>query len=291
MATRRAWYERLRSAFQAAGIDSASLDARLLLCHGGGFSFEEYLLNPETEISGADEERLEAVERRRVLREPVSRIIGLRGFWQHDFLLNDATLDPRPDTETLVQAVLDLSADETRESFRVLDLGTGTGCILLSLLSEIDEAYGVGVDISFDAVTLARENAFRVGVDERVSLFVGSWAKAINWQKSFDFVVSNPPYICSGDIGRLEPEVTQFDPVRALDGGASGLLAYEDIVEQISGLLKPRGWVLFEVGDGQAEQVEELLVDRGFDVKLGHCKANLKDLAGRQRVVAGRQLY
>jgi release factor glutamine methyltransferase len=209
--------------------------------------------------------------------EPVSRILGAREFWGLTLEISPATLDPRPDTETLVEAALRLRREG--QAVRVLDLGTGSGSILLALLSAWPEATGVGVDIVPEAVAVAARNAERHGLADRARFQIGDWG--IGLDGPFDVVVSNPPYITDAEMAVLAPEVANFDPARALRGGADGLAAYRAIASQLKSLIAADGVVLFEVGQGQAESVAAILTDHGF------CQAAYAhDLAGVARVVS-----
>jgi release factor glutamine methyltransferase len=212
---------------------------------------------------------------RRLGREPVSQIVGEREFWSQSFAVTAATLTPRPATEAVVAAVLGSVQDRVRP-WRVLDLGTGTGCLLLALLVEMPMATGVGVDISGEALTVARTNARRHGLDRRASFLVGDWAAAI--EPGFDIVVSNPPYVESGAMATLAPEVVQWEPRLALDGGEDGLGAYRRILPDLPRLLPNGGFVVLEHGLGQSERVEMLAVATGLSVAK-----RCQDLAGRDR--------
>lgn len=286
--TRQQEFQRLRKAFGQAGLETPELDARLLLCHAGGFSHEDFIRDPDAEFGEAAFKAVLACEERRLSGEPVSRIVGYRSFWKHDFALNGETLDPRPDTEVLVEAVLAIIRAESMEAPYLADLGTGTGCIVLSLLGELAEARGVGIDVSGAAIDMAEENAERLGLHQRVDFVVGSWLEPV--EGPFDIVVSNPPYIRMDEIASLKPEVSSFDPLRALDGGPDGLDAYRAIIPGLGSCLNIGGWVVFEVGAGQAEAVGGLLEAHGFEVMGPEVDwLCLKDLEGHCRIVAGKQ--
>ena len=219
---RRAAEARLR----AAGVDTPELDARLLAEHALGLTREQLLMNPDAPVAPEAAARLHALVERRAAREPVSRILGERAFWTLELALNPDTLDPRPDTETIVEAALDALPGRDAP-LRILDLGTGTGCILLALLAERPNATGLGIDLSPQAVAAAAANAAPNGLAERARFQTGNWGDGL--AERFDLVVSNPPYIPSGDIASLDPEVREHDPLRALDGGTDGLDAYRAI--------------------------------------------------------------
>jgi len=218
--------------------------------------------------------------RRMVDREPLSRILGRREFWGLELALSPDTLDPRPETETIVEAVLGRSFDREAPQ-RFLDLGTGTGCILLALLSEFPAAVGFGVDIAPDAAITARRNAIALNLAERAHFLVGDWATAISGR--FDVIVSNPPYIERAALADLPREVACYDPCLALDGGADGLGAYRSLVRGLRELLKPGGVIACEVGIGRAPAVEQILRASGLTIE-----GCVHDLAGIARcVVAG----
>ncbi|MGE3624534.1 MAG: peptide chain release factor N(5)-glutamine methyltransferase, partial [Bdellovibrionales bacterium] len=214
---------------------------------------------------------------RRAAREPVNRILGEREFWGLAFGLNEATLEPRPDSETVVESVLKRLPDK-KAILRMLDLGTGTGCLLLALLHEYPHASGLGVDIAPRAVEQARRNARRHGLSARAEFRVNNWADGIG--EIFDLVVSNPPYIRHAEIAGLMPEVRDHDPHNALDGGEDGYEAYRLLIPRVAGLLKPGGLAVFEVGEGQAAEVCAMFRDAGY---TGVATRN--DLAGVERAV------
>ena len=213
-------------------------------------------------------------------REPLSRILGRREFWGLEFALSADTLDPRPETETVVEAVLRRVLNRNAP-LRFLDLGTGTGCILLALLSEFPAAIGFGVDIALGAVMTALGNAATLGLGERAHFLVGDWGTAISGR--FDVIASNPPYIGGAALADLPPEVALYDPRLALDGGADGLGAYRSLVFDLLRLLRPGGVFACEVGSGQAPAVAAILRARGFEVD--GCE---RDLAGIARCVMAR---
>ncbi len=273
---RRRAEERLRD----AGVDTPGLDARLLVEHALGLTRDQLLTRADDPLSDADAARALDLVARRAAREPVGRILGHREFWTVDLALNPDTLEPRPDTETVVEAALDAIPDRAAP-LRLLDLGTGTGCILLALLAELPNATGLGVDLSPGAVAAAAANAGRNGLEGRARFRTGDWGAGLD--ERFDLVVSNPPYIPSADIAGLQPEVRDHDPARALDGGADGLDAYRAIAAQLPGLLVPGGSAALEVGQGQAAAVARLLEAAGLSVT-----GLFRDLGGVERCVRGR---
>lgn len=282
--TRSLALRRLVATFTQAGLDGAAGDARFLLLHALGITSTDLALSGNEPIGERGAARLgEAVERR-LSGEPVARILGEWEFWGLPFVLNAATLVPRPDTETVVEAALALHPTRDRP-LRVLDLGTGSGCILVSLLSEWGHAYGIGLDRSHEALACARTNARINGVGRRAAFLAGDWCTALG--KPFDVIVSNPPYIASGTIPTLSREVGLHDPHAALDGGEDGLDAYRRIVAEVTGpgparsLLAPGGSLVFEIGYDQADPVSRIGHEAGF------ARAEIRrDLAGHTRVVA-----
>lgn len=270
---RRAAEDRLR----AAGVDTPELDARILIQSALGLDRSGLLTKAADPVSTAEAARAETLIKRREAREPVGRILGSRGFWTLDLAVSPATLEPRPDTEAVVEAVLAAVADRSAR-LRVFDLGTGTGCLVLALLAELPAATGLGIDISAEAVATARANAADNGLADRADFRTGNWGLGVT--ERFDIVVSNPPYIPTADIGGLSPEVRQYDPRAALDGGGDGLDAYRAIARQLPMLLAPGGIAALEVGVGQAEDVSTLLEDAGLRLT-----GVVQDFAGIDRCV------
>lgn len=260
----------------AAGIDSPVLDARMLVGHATGTSRADMLTDPYRQLDGAQISALEALLARREAREPISHILGIKPFWTLEFSVGPDVLTPRPETEFLVQAALELLPKEA--SGAVLDLGTGSGAIMLTLLHERPGLTGVGLDCSAAALRVAQANAAALDLGPRSAWLGGDWCDAP--AGPFNAIVANPPYIPSGDINGLEPEVARFEPRLALDGGVDGLDAYRAIAPLLATRLASQGCVLMEVGAGQASAVQLLLVDAGLiimDVR--------KDLGGHARVV------
>lgn len=267
----------MRAQFKSAGIDTPELDARLLVQAALGVSHEDLLLNFQQSVGEAESERLQEMTRRRLAREPVSRILGVRSFWRSEFRVSPDTLDPRADSETLVEAVL---GQVSRESpLRILDLGTGTGCLLLSLLQELPRATGVGVDIVDGAIKIAQQNAEDMALKDKVLFITSDWMD-LTVEQSFDVVVSNPPYIADADMTGLEPEVRQYDPYGALSGGKDGLECYRVIIRLLPSFLTKDGKIFLEIGATQAEAVKALLAAQGF-----HMLQTLADLAGNSRCI------
>jgi release factor glutamine methyltransferase len=236
----------------AAGIEEPRREARILLAAAEGVSAAGLLALDEV-----DEAKFAPSLRRREAREPMAYIFGRREFWGLNFAVSPATLIPRPDTETLIEAVL-ASGINPRT---VLDLGTGTGCLLLAALHEFPRAFGVGVDLSADAATLARANAAALGMHRAVFL-AGNWADAL--AQKFDLVLSNPPYIVAAEVDGLMPEVARYEPLSALAGGADGLEAYRAIIAALPRLLAPGGLAVLEIGAGQSISVTQLAAEMSF---------------------------
>ena len=268
-------------ALARAGFTETRRLARRLVTSALDLSPVELLTYPEQEMDDQQTDRVRLVLDRTAKREPLSRILGRREFWGLEFALSADTLDPRPETETIVEAVVWRVIDR-RAPLRVLDLGTGTGCILLALLSELPAATGCGVDIAAGATMTARRNAAALGLFERAHFFVGYWGTAISGR--FDVIVSNPPYIAHHALAGLPREVALYDPRHALDGGADGLAAYRSLARSVPGLLKPFGICACEVGIGQAPAVAEIF--RASGLAIEGCE---RDLAGVERCVVARR--
>jgi release factor glutamine methyltransferase len=266
---------------EAAGIGEAQDDARALLRAAAGLTRLELALAPRAPLSQEEARALSRYAARRAAREPVSRIIGERGFWTLDLAVAPDVLDPRPDTETLVETALRLIAERRDAPLSILDLGAGSGAIVCALLSELPAARAVAVDLSAQACTATAANLARCGLAGRASVVRGRWAQAL--QARFDLVVSNPPYVRTGDIEGLEPEVRLHDPALALDGGADGLDCYREIIGDLPRLLAEDAVVLFEVGFDQAASVAALLGAQDFNIERV-----TRDAGGHERVVAAR---
>ncbi len=263
-----------------AGITSNVLDARLLLEYVLDASREELVRNPARVLLSEDVEFFRELVKQRAGGEPVAKIIGFKEFWGLAFKTTKDTLDPRPDSETLIEAVLKYFKDKNKK-YRFLDFGTGGGCLLLALLYEYPNATGVGIDISFDAMEVAKENADALGLRDRCTFVFSSWGEGISGK--FDLIISNPPYIKTADIPSLAPEVSIFDPYVALDGGEDGLKEYRNLAYYLPELLEKGGYVMLEIGAGQGSDVENIITAQGLT-----SLSREKDLTGTERCLVAR---
>jgi release factor glutamine methyltransferase len=276
----------LTARLKAAAIDSAELDARILVGAALGLDLTGLIAAAARPVTPDESMRLEEFARRRLAAEPVARILGFKEFWGLPLQLSAATLVPRPDTETVVELALEIGRAEHPPLHRprIADIGTGSGAILLALLSELPEACGVGTDISLASLQTARSNAARLGFARRAAFIACDYAAALSGD--FDLIVSNPPYIRSAEIAGLAIEVRDHDPVAALDGGTDGLDAYRAIAPEAARLLVPGGILVVELGLGQSGDVRRLMAAAGLALQ-GPPK---DDLAGIRRAVAFRKL-
>jgi release factor glutamine methyltransferase len=275
----------LAARFKSGAIDSPELDARILVGAALGLDLTGMIAAATRPVTAAEAARLEDFAGRRLKGEPIARILGSREFWGLPLQLSAATLVPRPDTETVVSLALQmLRAGPGADRPRIADLGTGSGAILLALLSELPDAMGVGTDISAAALRTASANARNLGLDRRAAFVACDYASALSG--AFDLIVSNPPYIRSAEINDLASEVRDHDPLGALDGGSDGLDAYRALIPQAVRLLAPGGGLALEVGHDQGADVEQLMAAAGLTLP-GPPRT---DLAGIPRAVAGRKL-
>ncbi|NBX66220.1 MAG: peptide chain release factor N(5)-glutamine methyltransferase [Proteobacteria bacterium] len=296
-----ALYRQIKTRFGAAGIETPELDAKLLLSYALGCAPNDVLLKPETPAQ--TNKVLEDALARRLKHEPVSKIIGTRGFYGFEFEVSRNVLDPRADTETLVDAARifisssfrrrpesTLNNDEYKidgtvdpclrrdDDIKILDLCTGSGCIALTLLNLFSNIKATATDVSPKALSVAKRNAERLGLSNRVRFLESDWLK--NIEGRFDVITCNPPYIPSNDIETLEADVRLYDPLLALNGGADGLVPYRIVFPQIRKFLKKGGVAFFECGAGQAEDIVKIAASCGLEVV-----SIAKDLAGISRVV------
>ena len=273
-------------ALTAAGIDNARFEARLLLAEASGLTIEQLVARGTDAVPANVVEMARSLTVRRVRREPMAYILGEREFWGLPFKVSPAVLVPRPDSETLIEAVLSLMPDRAR-AWRILDLGLGSGCLLLTLLREYPQARGVGLEASAEALAVAQENANALGVADRAQLIEGDWRRT-GWAEAllqalggpFDLVVSNPPYIASAAVPKLMPEVSSFEPRLALDGGAEGFDAYQVIIAASPRLVTAGGFMAVEAGEGQASEITRTFAAAGLTPR-----PPWKDLGGIDRVV------
>jgi release factor glutamine methyltransferase len=272
--------------FRSSAIGSAELDARMLVGAALGLDLTGVIAAASRPLTSEESIRLEDFVRRRLSGEPIARILGLKEFWGLPLRLSAATLVPRPDTETVVELALQVlrAAPDRARRLRIADIGTGSGAILLALLSELPEACGFGTDISVAALRTASTNAARLGLARRAMFVACDYAAALS--DPLDLIVSNPPYVRSAEIADLAIEVRDHDPRRALDGGADGLDAYRALVPQAARLLARGGALVVEVGRGQSEEVEGLMTAAGLTPQ----RPPKADLAGIRRALAGRKL-
>ena len=270
-----------RDRLREAQVDSPVIDARLLVEAAAGVTRLDLITDPYRPLSEAQAQALDAYVERRSRREPVSHILGRKGFWKIMVQVSPHVLTPRPETEVIVDHAL--RAFTEGEPFTVLDLGVGSGAILLAILAERPAARGLGVEVSEEALAVARENAANLGLANRTALLRGDWTAGLG-ADGFDLVVSNPPYIRTGDLAGLEPEVRDHEPRLALDGGEDGLRDYRVLAGEVLRVLKPGGLFLVETGAEQGEDVSGL-----FHAAGAQGVGVLKDLSGRDRVVTGRK--
>lgn len=275
---------RVARALAAAGVDTPERDARLLVAATIGGLPADLLMRPERALIASEAARLQDFITRRTRREPVSRILGTREFYGRPFVISPATLDPRPCSETLITAVLDI-ADETGgrdRAIRFIDIGTGSGCLAITLLCELPHAIALATDVSSEALEIAQRNANINGVADRISFAQRRTLQDVGGP--FDLLISNPPYIRTDDIRGLDAEVADYDPRGALDGGEDGLDVYREIAAGLETVV-PHGWVVFEVGAGQARDVEQILRSAAVNGTSAHCRTWI-DLGGHTRCVA-----
>ena len=271
-----ALYREIRQKFRDAGLDTPELDARRIMSYALGCAPDDPILKPD--MQAASNASLDSAIARRLAHEPVSRIIGMRGFYGHDFIVTPDVLDPRADTETLVDAARRHLEKYAAKPCAILDVCTGTGCIPLSLISLFPHAHALGVDISAAALDVARQNAKRMGLDNRSEWRISDWVSGV--EGTFDVITCNPPYIPAKDIASLAPDVRNYDPLLALDGGDDGLVPYRILFPQIRKFLRENGAAFFEIGINQSADVRKIAVDCGLQVS-----AVIPDLGGVERVV------
>lgn len=262
--------------FREAGLDTPDVDARALLIAATGFTHTDLITRSRETLPAEILERLAGYAARRVAGEPVDHILGYREFYGRRFNINKDVLSPRPETEMLIDTALEIL--KTKPKARIVDLGTGSGAIIISILAEAEHVQGVAVDVSEAALEVAKQNAIAHNIDTRLTVLQGSWFTPVSGQ--FDIILSNPPYITAAAMTDLDMEVKGFDPDIALRGGDDGLAAYRDIIQSAAGYLRPDGVLLFEIGYDQGKSVSEILTVAGFTYISVH-----KDLAGHDRMI------
>ena len=274
-------YKEIIRQLQKSGIDNADLDARIIISERTGFDWSDIVTKPDEKISDNYLSKIQNDVNQRRACKPLSRIYGQSEFWGLPFKISEDTLDPRPDTELIIDIAVNRIPKESL--IRILDLGTGSGCILISLLSEFPNAVGYGIDLSVEALKIAKENAILNNFEERIHFINGSWLdvfKDNDMGFKFDLIVSNPPYITNQVIPSLGIEVREYDPILSLSGGDDGLQAYKNIFPKLNNYLNHSGFALFEIGYDQEKDVMRLAEDAGFALRTVH-----HDLAGNPRVV------
>lgn len=263
------------------GVKTSLLDSRLLLQNVLNITYEDLLVSASRLVSDEENDRFEMLLSRRINREPVSKILEYKDFWKYRFKTNHHTLDPRPESETLIEFVLAEYKDFNRD-LKILDLGTGSGCLILTLLKEYKNATGLGVDISMEALKVATENAQNLEVADRVKFQKGNWLAGID--EKFDIIISNPPYIKTAQIDYLQDEVRLFDPLNALDGGESGVEPYKIICKDVGKIMNNYAKVFFEIGKWQENDISTIIRENSFDII-----AVKNDLLGIPRIISFRK--
>jgi release factor glutamine methyltransferase len=267
--------------FKSVDPHTAGMDARLLMMHVMDYDLAKLLLYKKQELTADQETQWYDYVAQRLTHKPVAKITGYKEFYGASFRTTEHTLDPRPDSEILIETIQNHYRD-THTPLRILDMGTGTGCLLLTLLRLYPQATGLGVDLSTDTLQVAQNNAYDHRLLERADFIQSSWYERVHG--TFDLIISNPPYIVRDVLPRLDKSVTQFDPMLALDGGIDGLDPYRIIIPQAHAFLKPKGCVCVEIGYDQEDAVSNLLAENGFQsVTTTH------DLGGNPRIVKGHQ--
>jgi release factor glutamine methyltransferase len=257
---------RFADVLRTENFDTPDLDARVLVAYALGLDHAGLIRDSGRVLSSAEADAIAAFAARRLKREPVARIVGMKEFWSLPFTVNAATLVPRPETETVVEAALAAidAGGGRKQALRVLDIGTGSGALLLALLTELPNAYGIGTDLSIDALVVARDNAVRLELAHRAAFVACDFAAAL--RAPFDLIVTNPPYVESEAIATLAPGVRDYEPRPALDGGPDGLDAYRAIADQVPRILAPNAHFVAEFGPGQSAAIETILRQQGLAV-------------------------
>jgi len=261
---------------EKSGVEQSLREAKYILSDILGEDFIYLVTNEKEPTSLKIKEAFFSYIEQRASRKPLSKIRGRRFFYGYEFLISCKTLDPRPESETIIEAVL--KNVDKKDELNILDLGTGSGCLILTLLSELRNAKGMGVDVCPDALSIAKKNAAKLGVEERVHFLQSNWMKEVNKNKKFDVIVSNPPYIEEDMIDALEPEVRLNDPRIALSGGKDGLQCYDQIIKELSQSLSKGAKIFFEIGAGQEDKILYMMKREGY-----LCKRKFYDLSNHAR--------
>lgn len=259
-------------------VESYFLDARLLLSKTLNISKEEIIFNPNREINESEFELYSSLLSRRAAREPLSHILETRAFWDWEFKVTKDTLDPRPDSEAIVEAILKIFPNQS-EKLKILELGVGTGCLIISTLKLYPNSHGEAVDINEKTIEVAIENAMNLNISDRINIYKSNWFSNIK-DANFDLIISNPPYIPESQLETLEREVKVYEPKRALTSGKEGLDDYKKISQSIDKHLKSQGYLVLEIGDGQKNSVTEIFKEQGLNFVFSQ-----KDLTGKDRVL------
>ena len=268
-----------KNELKLANIPSPQIDSLLLICKAFSLTKEQVIFNPDLAINQNQINDFQALLKRRLSREPMSHIIGKREFFGNDFLVSSSVLDPRPDSESLIELIGEIFPDKNSK-LKILELGVGSGCLILTALKLFSNWNGIGVDISEKALEMAQKNAHLLEIQNRIQLSKSNWFENISSEK-FDLIISNPPYIASAEIETLQEEVKNHEPRNALDGGISGLDCYEEIAKNVGNFLKNKGILILEIGQNQEISVQEIFEKNGL--KLIKTK---KDLGGIIRSLA-----
>jgi len=268
-----------KSRLKNSGVVNEGLDSLILLSHALSFSKEKVIFNPDFELDKEQQEKFFDLINRRSRREPISHILEKREFYGRDFFVNSSVLDPRPDSETLIELVFK-HFPQKESSLKILEIGVGSGCLIITVLKHFINARGIGLDISQKALEIAQKNATSHEINSRITLQKSDLFSALQENEKFDLIISNPPYIPSADIKNLQDEVKNFEPILALDGGLDGLDFYRQIAAQANDFLNYEGKIILEIGQNQEKDVAEIFVKAGF--LFSESKA---DLAGIERVL------
>ena len=266
----------LSNNFLINGIDTPELDARLVLKEVLSFNDKDLILEENTNISGEIVEKIFAIEARRLTGEPISKIFKKRDFYESTFVISNDVLDPRPETELIVEIANDFIKKNKVKN--ILDIGTGSGCILLSILKENKKVNGLGIDLSKEAIKIARKNSKKLQLEKNSNFLISNWMNSINFK--YDLVVSNPPYIASGDIKKLSKNVKDFDPILSLDGGDDGLDCYRVIAKDLKRVINKNAIIIIEIGHNQSLSVIEIFKKNNFKLIKKY-----NDINGLERVL------